>query len=185
MDVGMSYGLLPAGIVPLDMVRIEAGMIMLGVDYVSSHVAVIESQKSSPYELGLGWAVKLDGGDFIGRRALLAEQARGSEWAFVGLQVHWTDLERLYGEEDLPPKVAGRSSRAAVPVYKNGKFIGQMTSHTFSPILKQYIGIATIYTPYVQEGGVGDVEVTVEYKRKMAKATIMKTPFFDPPRKRS
>ena len=50
------------GIVPLDMVRIEAGMIMLGEDYISSHHAVIESQKSSPYELGLGWAVKLKGG---------------------------------------------------------------------------------------------------------------------------
>jgi aminomethyltransferase len=158
---------------------------MLGVDYISSHLAVIESQKSSPYEIGLGWAVKLEAGDFIGRRALIAEKKRGSEWAFVGLQVHWTDLERLYGEEDLPPKVAGRPSRAAVPVYKSGKFIGQMTSHTFSPILKQYIGIATIYTPYAQKGALVDVEVTVEYKRKAAKATIMKTPFFDPPRKRS
>ena len=185
MDAGWAYGMLPVGIVPLDMVRIEAGMIMLGVDYVSSHLAVIESQKSSPYELGLGWAVKLAGGDFIGRRALIAEKAKGSEWTFVGLQVHWTDLERLFGEEDLPPKVAGRPSRAAVPVYKNGKFIGQMTSHTFSPILKQYIGIATIYSPYAQEGSLVDVEVTVEYKRKVAKATIMKTPFFDPPRKRS
>ena len=185
MEVGQAYGLLPAGIVPLDMVRIEAGMIMLGVDYISSHLAVIESQKSSPYEIGLGWAVKLEAGDFIGRRALIAEKARGSEWAFVGLQVHWTDLERLYGEEDLPPQVAGRPSRNAVPVYKNGKFIGQMTSHTFSPILKQYIGIATIYTTYANEGSLVDVEVTVEYKRKVAKATIMKTPFFDPPRKRS
>ncbi|MCP4415752.1 MAG: aminomethyl transferase family protein, partial [Chloroflexi bacterium] len=186
MEAGAGYGILPVGMVVLDMVRIEAGMLLIGVDYVSSHSAIIESQKSSPYEIGLGWAVKLDGDDFIGRRALAAEKENGtSEWAFVGLELDWMELERLFAEEDLPPQVAGRASRDAVPVYRSGKFIGQMTSHTFSPILKQAIGIGTVYTRFAEIGAQVDVEVTVEFKRKLAKATIVKTPFFNPMRKRA
>jgi len=186
METGANYGMLPAGMVTLDIVRIEAGMLLIGVDYVSSHQAIIESQKSSPYEIGLGWAVKLDGDDFIGRRALAAEKEQGaSEWGFVGLELHWEDLEQLYAAEDLPPQVAGRASRDAVPIYKNGKFIGQMTSHTFSPILKQAIGIGTVYTKFAEVGAQVDVEVTVEFKRKLARATVVKTPFYNPARKRA
>ncbi|MEZ4516616.1 MAG: aminomethyltransferase family protein [Chloroflexota bacterium] len=187
MDQGRNYGMLPAGILALDIARIEAGLIMIAVDYVSSHLAVIESQKSSPFEIGLGWAVKLDRGDFIGRRALIAEKERGSTWTFVGLQYDWNALERLYAAEDLPPGVAGRASRSAVPVYTSGGSaqIGQVTSHAFSPILKQYIGIGTLLTPQVVIGQQVDVEVTVEYKRKRCPATIVPTPFFDPPRKKA
>ena len=186
MEMGANYGMLPAGMVALDMVRIEAGMLLIGVDYVSSHQAIIESQKSSPYEIGLGWAVKLDGDDFIGRRALVAEKENGtSEWGFVGLELDWRGLEQLYANEDLPPQVAGRASRDAVPVYKNGKFVGQMTSHTFSPILKQAIGIGTVFPHFATIGSQLDVEVTVEFKRKLVKATVVKTPFFNPKRKRT
>ncbi|VAW42705.1 Aminomethyltransferase [hydrothermal vent metagenome] len=186
METGANYGMLPAGMVALDMVRIEAGMLLIGVDYVSSHQAIIESQKSSPYEIGLGWTVKLDGDDFIGRRALIAEKEQGtSEWGFVGLELDWVGLEKLYADEDLPPQVAGRASRDAVPVYQNGKFVGQMTSHTFSPILKQAIGIGTVYTRFAAVGSQLDVEVTVEFKRKLVKATVVKTPFFNPKRKRA
>jgi glycine cleavage system T protein (aminomethyltransferase) len=186
MEMGANYGMLPAGMVALDVVRIEAGMLLIGVDYVSSHQAIIESQKSSPYEIGLGWAVKLDGDDFIGRRALIAEKEQGtSEWGFVGLELDWRGLEQLYANEDLPPQVAGRASRDAVPVYQNGKFVGQMTSHTFSPILKQAIGIGTVYPRFATIGSQLDVEVTVEYKRKLVKATVVKTPFFNPKRKRA
>lgn len=188
MDYGSGYGILPAGILALDIARIEAGLIMIAVDYISAHHAVIESQKSSPYEIGLGWAVSLDKADFIGRRALLAEKERGSKWTFVGLQYDWNSLEQLYAAEGLPPSVAGRASRSAVPVYRRGggrEQIGQITSHTFSPILKQYIGIGVVLTPHAAPGNQVEVEVTVEYSRKLCPATIVKTPFFDPPRKRA
>ena len=185
-DCGRGYGILPAGILALDIARVEAGLIMIAVDYISSHYAVIESQKSSPYEIGLGWAVKLKGGDFIGRRALIAEKETGSTWTFVGLQYDWNALERLYAEEDLPPGVAGRASRSAVPVYsRKGTQIGQITSHAFSPVMKQYIGIGTLHTAQARMGQVVDVEVTVEFKRKRCPATIVPTPFFDPPRKKA
>jgi len=182
--VGHRYGALPAGMVALDIARIEAGLLLIEVDYKSSHHAVIEAQKSSPYELGLGWAVALNGADFIGRKALRAEKARGSEWAFIGLHIDWPDLERLFAVEDLPPQVAGRASRTAVPLYKNGKQIGQATSQTFSPILKQYIAIGTVLAAYTAVGSQVQMEVTVEYKRQQVKATIVETPFFNPERKR-
>jgi aminomethyltransferase len=187
VDRGQSYGVLPAGILALDIARVEAGLIMIAVDYISSHHAAIESQKSSPFEIGLGWAVKLDAGDFVGRRALIAEKQRGSAWTFVGLQYDWNALERLYAEENLPPSVAGRASRSAVPVYTRGggAQIGHITSHAFSPILKQYLGIGTLLSPQVVMGQQVDVEVTVEFKRKRCPATIVPTPFFDPPRKRA
>ena len=184
LEMGAGYGLLPAGIVALDIARIEAGLLLIEVDYISAHKARIEEQKSSPYEIGLGWAVALDGTDFIGRNALKGEKVRGSKWTFVGLHIDWVDLERLYGAVDLPPQVAGRASRLSVPIYKNGRQIGQATSRTFSPILKQYIAIGTVLSEHANLGAQVQVEVTVEYSREKANATIVKTPFFDPERKR-
>jgi aminomethyltransferase len=189
IERGTAHGILPAGIIALDIARIEAGLVMLGVDYISANHAATEAQKSSPYEIGLGWAVRLDKADFVGRRALAAEKQTGSTWGFVGVRYDWVALERLFAEEDLPPKVAGRASRAAVPVYERGtngdRHIGQVTSHTFAPVLKDYIGIGTLYAPYARIGDRVDVEVTVEFKRKLCPATIVPTPFFDPPRKKA
>jgi aminomethyltransferase len=185
MDRGFKYGMLPAGIIALDIARIEAGLLLIEVDYISSRKAIIPAQESSPYEIGLDWTVKLDRGDFIGRKALVDEHARGSKWRFVGLQIDWNSLEKLYAEDDLPPSVAGRASRAAIPVYKSGKQIGQMTSQTFSPILKQYIAIGTVLSQHAQIGEEVDVEITVEYSRKSARATIVKLPFFNPDHKRN
>lgn len=184
MDVGQGYGLLPAGMLALDIARIEAGLLLADIDYKSALKAVIPDQLSSPYELGLGWAVALDGADFIGKKVLQREKAVGSEWTFVGVQADWLDLERLFGAKDLPPKAAGRASRSAVPLYKNGKQIGQITSHTFSPILKEYIGIGTVYSEYGRADSTVEMEFTIEYQRQRAKATIVKTPFFEPERKR-
>jgi aminomethyltransferase len=184
LDRGSRYGLLPAGIIALDLARVEAGLIMIDVDYKSAHKALIEAQKSSPYEVGLGWTVKLDAADFIGRRALRAEKARGSTWAFVGVEVPWIDLERLFGVVGLPPQLPRRASRSAVPLYKGSRQVGQITSHTFSPILKKYIGIGNVLTPFAAPGSQVEMEVTVEYSRERAPATVVRTPFFDPKRKR-
>jgi len=180
LDKGMAYGAQPAGIVALDIVRIEAGLVMIEVDYKSAHTAIIPDQLSSPYEIGLGWAVHLDAADFIGRRALVKEKQGGSEWAFVGLNVDWDDIQRLFNSRDLPPQVAGRASRSAIPIYKNGKQIGQATSHTFSPILKQYVALGNVKAPFGAVGTQVEVEMTVEYERRRAKAVIVETPFYQP-----
>jgi aminomethyltransferase len=185
MEAGQGFGLLPAGIIALDIARIEAGLIMLQVDYISARSARIPAQHSSPYEIGMGWAVNLDKGDFIGKKALQAEQKSGSKWQFAGLEVEWDPLEALFDQVDLTPQLAGRASRSALPVYHQDHHIGQMTSHTFSPILKKYIGIGTIETSHAKPGNLVDLEFTVEYVRHTSQARIVRPPFYNPPRKRT
>jgi aminomethyltransferase len=181
-ESGAHYGILPAGMVALDIARIEAGLLLIDVDYISSLHARIEAQKSSPYEIGLGWAVALDGERFIGQQALRMEKERGSPWSIIGLEIDWVDLERLYDQVNLPPQVTGRASRVPVPIYKGGQQIGQVTSSTFSPLLKKYIGLGTVRSSYAAVGSQVEIEVTVEYSRERGRATIVKTPFFNPPR---
>ncbi len=185
MDQGKGYGLAPVGMVAMDIARIEAALLLADIDYVSSQKAVIESRKSSPFEIGLGWAVKMDKQNFIGRKALWEEKKRGSTWQFAGFEVDWNELETLFNKFDLPPQVAGRASRVAVPIYKHGKQIGQATSSTFSPILKKFIAIGTVESQYAAPGTRVNMEITIEFTRQQAAATIVKTPFFDPPRKKA
>jgi aminomethyltransferase len=171
--------------VALDLARIEAGLVLIQVDYFSARQALISSQTSSPYEIGLGWAVDLQKEAFVGRRALVEEKRRGSVWQLAGLEIDWSSLEALFGEVDLVPRVAGRASRLAVPVYRDGRQVGQATSRAFSPILKKYIALATLESQVAAPGNLVEVEVTVEYSRRKAKARVVKLPFFDPPRKRA
>ena len=185
VEKGTVHGLAPAGMVALDIARIEAGYLLIGVDYIPSRQALIEIQKSSPLELGLGWAVDLSKDDFIGLKALKQEMGQGSKWAIAGLEVNWRALEELYGRIGLAPRVAGRASRQAVPVYASGRQIGQATSQTFSPVLKKYIAISSLERPYAEVGREVEIEVTVEYSRMRAKAEVVKYPFFNPPRKRA
>ena len=184
-ETGRRYGILPAGMVALDIARIEAGLLLIDVDYISALHARIEAQKSSPFEIGLGWAVALDGERFIGQQALRREKERGSPWSFIGIEIDWVDLERLYDQVNLPPQVTGRASRVPVPLYKGSQQIGQITSSTFSPLLKKYIGIGTVRSSYAAVGSPVEIEVTVEYSRERGRATIVKTPFFNPLRKMS
>ena len=185
MHFGQGYGLLPAGLAALDMTRVEAGLLLIDVDYISSLQALIPSQKSSPYELGLGWTVKLKQPFFIGQHALRTEHNAGLARKFVGLEVAWDELEELFGAVDLPPQVAGRASRIPLPIYANGKHIGQATSMLFSPLLKKYIALATVDSRYAKKSQQIEIEITVEYERKRAPAKMVKPQFFNPERKRS
>ena len=185
-EVGRGYGLAPAGLDALDVARIEAGLLLKDVDYVSAWTALIESRKSSPYEAGLGWAVQpRPGRDFVGAGALAREADSPSEWGFAGLEVDWPQIEKRFAAVGLPPLVAGRASREPVPIYAGGKQVGYVTSSTFSPILKKYIALATIRREAARPGRRVKFELTVEFVRHTVPARVVKTPFFDPPRKRS
>jgi aminomethyltransferase len=184
IDAGTPYGITPAGIWALDLARIEAGLVMLDVDYFSAHRAVIEDQKSSPFELNLGWTVTADKGPYNGRRALRAEKARGPAWGFVGLDVDWESLEKIYAERGLPPQLPAVAWRTSAPVYKDGKQIGYATSGCWSPLLKKYLALAHVVAPHFHPGAAVELEVTVEHHRKRANAVVKNLPFFDPPRKR-
>ena len=185
LDKGKSFGITPTGLQALDIARIEAGLILLDVDYVSSRHAIIESRKSSPYELGLGWAVKMKKKDFIGKAALEAEVARGPEWDFVGIEIQWHELEKHFRKAGLAPGLPSTAWRASTPLYKGSEQVGYATSGAWSPILKRYIALAHVKSEYAGEGSELMFELKVEHYRKLTPAKVVKTPFFDPERKRS
>lgn len=190
VETGRGFGIAPAGLDALDIARIEAGLLLKDIDYVSSWTALIESRKSSPYEAGLGWTVQpRSGREFVGSRALAQEAAEPSPWALAGLEVDWPRIEERFAAVGLPPLVAGKASRAAVPIYTGGsrttgRQIGYVTSSTFSPILKKYIALATIRRAFARPGTRIQVELTVEFVRHRVPARVVRTPFFDPARRR-
>jgi aminomethyltransferase len=185
LDKGKSFGITPTGLQALDIARIEAGLILLDVDYVSSRHAIIESRKSSPYELGLGWAVKMKKKDFIGKAALEAEVGRGPEWDFVGIEIQWHELEKHFRKAGLAPGLPSTAWRTSTPLYKGSEQVGYATSGAWSPILKRYIALAHVKSEYAGEGSELMFELKVEHYRKLTPAKVVKTPFFDPERKRS
>ena len=185
IETGSPYGITPAGMLALDVARIEAGLLLIEVDYFSSRHALIEAQKSSPFELGLGWTVALDKERFNGQAALAAEKRRGAAWQFTGLAVDWESLERLYAEVGLPPRLPTQAWRTSVPIYGNGRRqVGYATSGGWSPLLKQYLALAHLEAPFARTGTALRMEVTVEHRRKQATARVTPLPFFNPDRKR-
>jgi aminomethyltransferase len=184
VEGGAPYGIVPAGIWALDIARIEAGLIMLDVDYFSAHHALIEDQKSSPYEINLGWTVSESKGPFNGQRALREEKRRGSAWSFVGIEVQWNSFEKLHLERGLAPRIPNVAWRASAPILRDGKQVGYATSGTWSPLLKRYIALAHVEAEHAAPGTELEMEMTVEHRRKRAVGFARKLPFFDPPRKR-
>jgi aminomethyltransferase len=185
IESGGPYGITPAGLLALDIARVEAGLILIDVDYVPAHRAVIGLRKSSPFELGLGWAVRLEKTGFVGHAALRDEAARPSGWELHGIEVDWDSLEAAYATVALPPQLPWITVRESVPVYVEDYQIGYATSRCWSPTLKKYVGLAHLEASSVNEGDEVEIEITVEHRRRRALARVAKTPFFDPPRKRA
>jgi aminomethyltransferase len=183
VQAGGPFDLHPAGMLALDVARIEAGLILIDVDYTSSKKALIESQKHSPYEIGLGRLVDLGKESFIGREALVEENRRGPNRSLVGLELNWDDVERLYDATGLAPQVSSTASRVAVPVYRSGAQIGKATSTTWSPALKKMIALASISSPQACPGTELQMEITVEAVRHKVRANVRELPFFHPARK--
>jgi aminomethyltransferase len=183
MEQGKPFDIKPAGMLALDVARVEAGLLLIDVDFHSSKKAMIESQKYTPSEMGLGRLVSPTKGRFIGQRALRAEHSRGHARQVVGLEVHWTGVEQIYEKLGLPPTVAATASRVAVPVYRNGRQVGRATTTTWSPVLKKMIALATVDRPHFNAGTVLEIEMTVEAVRHRVNAKVVATPFFDPARK--
>jgi len=183
MTSGRPFDIHAAGMLALDVARVEAGLLLIEVDFNSSKKAVIESQKYSPFEMGLGRLVQLDKRPFVGRAALVEEQRRGPARQIAGLEISWPAVEKLYDDIGLAPQIAAAASRVAVPIFRNGRQVGRATTTTWSPVLKKLIALATIDAPHFAEGTALEFEVTVEAVRHHVPATVVKTPFFNPPRK--
>jgi aminomethyltransferase len=182
-EYGAQFDLHAAGMIALDVARIEAGLILIEVDYFSSKKALIDSQRYSPYEIGLGRLVDLKKEHFIGRAALEEEHRRGPKRLLMGLDINWDDVERLYDTIGLAPQVQSTASRVPVPVYRGGLQVGKATSTTWSPSLKKMIALASLHREHAAAGTELQMELTVEAVRHKVRATTRELPFFNPARK--
>jgi aminomethyltransferase len=183
VEAGRRFDLEPAGLLALDVARIEAGLLLIGVDYHGSRAALSASQRYTPYEMGLGRLVHLDKGPFVGRDALRRAHDRGPARRIVGLEVDWPAVEALFERAGLPPTVPTTASRTAVPVRSGRRQVGRATSSTWSPVLKRFLALATVDAGHAQAGTTLGIEVTVDAVRHFVGATVVPTPFFKPERR--
>ena len=180
---GRPFDIKPAGMLALDVARIEAGLLLIDIDFNSSKKALIDDQKYTPFEMGLGRLVSLDKERFVGQRALTAERARGAARQIVGLEINWPQVESIYERVGLPPAISPIASRVAVPVFSNGRQIGKATSTAWSPVLKRLVALATVTRDFAKPGSKIEIEMTVEAVRHRVSAQVVKTPFYNPKQK--
>lgn len=185
---GADYGLTPAGMLALDLARVEAGLLLIDVDYDSARHTWIDGQKSTVLDLGFGWMVRrLDQDDrpFIGRATLARELVDGSRWAFRGLVLDAESVEAAYARHGLPAPHDTAVRRRSVPVYHDGAWTGYATSSVYSPRLKAHVALATLAPAVARPGTPLHIEMTVEHQRVPVQCTVAALPFFNPPRKRA
>jgi len=180
---GRPFDIKPAGMLALDVARIEAGLLLIDIDFNSSKKALIDEQKYSPFEMGLGRLVAADKNKFVGQQALAVEKNRGISKLIAGLEINWPEVESIYERAGLPPALSPIASRVAVPVFGNGRQIGKATSTTWSPVLKKLIALATVTGEFARPGSKIEVEMTVEAVRHRVSAKVVKTPFYSPKQK--
>lgn len=184
IDAGQAFALQPAGIWALDVARIEAGLVMLDIDYTPANKAMTDAQTSTPLELGMNWAISWKKGNFIGRKALLAEKEKGSSITLMGLEIDHKEFERQHHELGLTVPYPFTAWRAVIPLYADGKQVGYATSGVWSPTLKKYIAFGHINPPYAEPGKVVQIDLTVDRFRRPFNAKVTKLPFFNPSRKK-
>jgi aminomethyltransferase len=171
MAAGAPYGLRPIGTDALNLARIEAGFIITNMDFIPADQALREDRARSPLEMGLEWLISWDKGPFTGRRALVEEKARGSRWAFVGI--------------DVPGNI---SAEGAILYHRQKTEVGTVTAAAWSPTLKANIALAQIEARH-RDGRDVWVEIYVlrelQYAKLMLPVTVVERPFFNPARKRA
>jgi aminomethyltransferase len=183
MERGRQFDIHAAGMLALDVARIEAGLLLIEVDYISSKKALIAEQKYSPYELGFGKMVHLDKENFVGKEALTRQHKDGVPRQLVGLEMDWVEIEERYDKFGLTPAAPTQASRVHVPVYLGGHQVGKATSTTWSPLLKKMIALASVDVAHSRPGTKLQMEITIEAVRQKVTATVAKLPFFSPERK--
>lgn len=187
-EAGQDHQIRPIGVRALDVARVEAGLIMVDVEYTSARHATSTAPEEfySPFELGFGRFVDLGKSNFVGKRALEAEQAAGGpKRRLVGLHIDWPSIERLYAKHGLAPVASPFVQRDPVPLYRRGKQVGRATSVTWGITLKKMIGFGSVPPQLAVPGERLDIEWSVEGERGTVPATVVELPFLDLPRKRA
>jgi aminomethyltransferase len=182
------HGVLPFGLAALYMLRIEAGLLLLAVDFDSSRFAFNDAHRSTPIELGWSWMFKdlaTDDRAFIGRRALESELAeRSSRWKMTGLVVDWEDYDRVYGQAGLiPPKQHAPLHEDWMVYGDDGQRVGYATSVMYSPVLQRHIALARVRPDLSRVGTRVQLEFTVDHQYQKIAAHVARLPLFNPQRK--
>src|SRR2546429_928593 len=166
----------------LDVARIEAGLLLIEVDYFSSRHAFIEAQKSSPLELGLGWTVATEKERYNGQAALAAERQRGPSWQFTGLTVDWDSLEQLYADVGLPPRLPTQAWRMSVPIYDRSghRQVGYATSGGLAPPPQRDIALPPPQSPNSAPRPAGRGANTAAHPPQQGQAQVTAPPVFAP-----
>lgn len=187
-DAMDGHGVLPFGLAPLYMLRIEAGLLLLAVDFDSSRYAFNDAHRSTPIELGWSWMFKGltdDERPFIGRHALVREIAdKTSRWRMAGLMVDWEDYERVYTAAGLiPPKDHAPVHEDWMVYDDDRQRVGYATSFMYSPVLQRHIALARIRPDLARAGTRVHLEFTVDHRYQQVAAHVVRLPFFNPQRK--
>jgi len=188
IDAGEGHGLRPFGEEALLMTRIEAGLVLINVEFSSSRFAYTDHDRITPKELGFGWMLKgIDGDDrpFIGRNALRRELAdKTSRWATVGLVLDWADYDRVYNDAGLiPPKDETPLDYESMLYDDDGERIGYATSLMYSPMLQRHIAMARVRPELAAPGTRVNLELTINHHYESVAADVTRLPFFNPARK--
>jgi aminomethyltransferase len=170
-EAGRLHGIQAMGDEALALLRVEAGFIQAGHEFLNANETVRSSHTRSPFELGLGWLVDFKKSNFNGRKALLAEKKSGHRYKLVKLDID-----------------GNKPACNSYVFTKNRKFAGTVTSAMWSPSAKASIALATLEAPYGKPGEEFLVEIyyqkELKWSRVMARARVVQGVFYDPPRKR-
>lgn len=186
VEIGGAYALYPAGIWALDVARIEAGLLMLDVEYVSALAAATSAQTSSPFELGLGWSVHFKKGDFIGREALLREKSDATTpYQYVGCVLDPVAYREAFEELGLPPNLTVKAWRGVHPLFnEHGAQKGYATCGTWSPTLQKYLMLAQVDPDVANPGSHLVFEDVIDRQRVKLPCRVESLPFFSTDRKK-
>lgn len=185
---GEPHGMLPFGQTALLMARIEAGLLLINVDFEPSRLAQNDEHRSTPIELGLAWMLKGiddDRRSFVGRQAILRERAqRTSRWKMMGLVVDWHDYDRKYTEAGMVPPKDHTPVHEDMMVYDDAvQRVGYATSFMYSPVLQRHIALARLRPDMAEPGTHVNLEFTINHRYVQVGAEVARTPLFNPARK--
>ncbi|MDX6366216.1 MAG: aminomethyltransferase [Nocardioidaceae bacterium] len=188
IDAGAGRGLRPFGEDALLMTRIEAGLVLIDVEFSSSRLAYNDNERITPRELGFGWMLRgIDAADrpFIGRAALRRELAdKTSRWLTVGLGVDWQQFDRLHTEAGLlTPKDETPLSYESMLYDDEGQRIGYATGLMYSPMLQRHIAMARVRPDLASPGSRVNLEITIDHRYRTVAADVARLPLFNPTRK--
>ncbi len=184
LAAGEPHGLRPCGIRAMDVARVEAGLVLIEVDYTSARTALTPEHEYTPFEIGLGRLVSFEKADFVGRAALERERDAGGRRRLAGIELDWDDIEAAFARHGLAPAVQATVNREATPILYAGGQVGRATSTCWSPTLKKMIALASL-APGVRTGAPLEMEWSVEGERGRVAAREVDLPFFDLERKRA